>query len=268
MRLLSMVRANPELSPSRFAATWRGVEDTLREHATLLGIQRYEQLVTARRAPLNPLLRLLRGTRRAFAGASSLWVDGERFRTMLATEPGRQAWREVLRREAQAVDFTRSPQWVVREHLLRKGTGRFDDRPLLWAGRGLAALDDAAFRHHYLEQHGPLVAARAELLGFDRYLQLHRVDDPLDAVLLACRESVSSAPCRESAFPVAAEVSWHTRGMFRRDRLRDAKQARREVAEDEQRHIDFSRSVIWTAQRRVLLDLTPVSAEASPIAAT
>lgn len=54
--------------------------------------------------------------------------------------------------------------------------------------RKLPELSDEEFHRYWRENHGPLVASHADVLGIRRYLQLHALDSPLGDAVAATRD--------------------------------------------------------------------------------
>ena len=118
---------------------------------------------------------------------------------------------------------------------------------LVFPLRRLATLSREQFQKYWLETHGPLVRRHAQALRIRRYVQLHTVDDPLNAVL---RESRGA----EEPYDGVAELWWDSREDLERTLATpEAQQAARELLEDEKRFIDLARSTLWLATERPIL---------------
>jgi len=106
------------------------------------------------------------------------------------------------------------------------------------------------FHRYWKDVHGPLVAARAEVLGIRRYQQIHTLD--LDGLHGALQARNGGAP---APFDGIAEI-WI-------DSLEDftagspeARRAGAELLEDERRFIDLPNSPMWLGETHVFVDRT------------
>ena len=105
-----------------------------------------------------------------------------------------------------------------------------------------------SFKRYWEEQHGPLVKARASVLRIARYVQMPRLDAPgLDSVAIA-----RGAP---EPYDGVAQVSWQGLADLQAT-FGDpaARQAARELLEDERRFIDMPRSPIFFTEEKVVVD--------------
>src|SRR5712664_2236271 len=98
---------------------------------------------------------------------------------------------------------------------------------LVFPLRRLPALSREEFQRYWYETHGPLVRRHAKALRIRRYVQLHTLDDPINAAL---RESRGA----EEPYDGVAELWWESRADL----------------EDERRFIDLGRSALWLGTER------------------
>ena len=118
---------------------------------------------------------------------------------------------------------------------------------LVFPIRRLPTLSRAEFQKYWFENHGPLVRRPAGVLGIRRYVQLHTLDEPLNAVL---RESRGT----QEAYDGVAELWWDSReAMEQALASPDAQQAARELLEDERRFIDLPRSALWLGTEQTII---------------
>ena len=118
---------------------------------------------------------------------------------------------------------------------------------LVFPLRRLPGLTRAEFQRYWLETHGPLVRRHARALHIRRYVQVHTLDDPLNAVLRESRGTL--AP-----YDGVAELWWDSREeMEAALATPEAQQAARELLEDEQRFIDLGRSALWLGTERPIV---------------
>ena len=118
---------------------------------------------------------------------------------------------------------------------------------LVFPLRRLPTLSREEFQRYWHETHGPLVRRHSGALRIRRYVQVHTLDDPINAVL---RESRGT----EEAYDGVAELWWESReDMEQALASPAAQQAARELLEDERRFIDLARSALWVAVERPIL---------------
>ena len=118
---------------------------------------------------------------------------------------------------------------------------------LVFPLRRVRTLSREQFQKYWFENHGPLVRRHARALRIRRYVQVHTVDDPLNAVL---RESRGA----EEPYDGVAELWWDNREDLEAALATpEAQQAARELLEDEKRFIDLARSALWLATERPIL---------------
>jgi uncharacterized protein (TIGR02118 family) len=108
-------------------------------------------------------------------------------------------------------------------------------------------ISEEEFHRYWRDEHGPLVARHASALGIRRYVQLHRVGGPVNGVLSASRGT-------PDGYDGVAEL-WFDDA----DALVDAagtdegRRAAAELAADEERFIDHSRSPLFVAEEQTVI---------------
>ena len=118
---------------------------------------------------------------------------------------------------------------------------------LVFPLRRLPTLSREQFQKYWYETHGPLVRQHAQALRIRRYVQLHTLDDPINAAL---RESRGA----QEPYDGVAELWWESR-----DDLEaalgtpEAQEAARALLEDEERFIDLARSALWLGTERPII---------------
>jgi len=128
---------------------------------------------------------------------------------------------------------------------------------VLYALRKSPHLSVDEFHDYWLNTHGPLVVANADVLAIDRYIQVHTIDDPNSKAARKARgmvelyDGVSELWIDNTDDPVAA---WESA---------EGESALREIVGDEDRFVDASRSSLWTA-----IDLPQVNPVPEDIVAT
>jgi uncharacterized protein (TIGR02118 family) len=108
-------------------------------------------------------------------------------------------------------------------------------------------IDEAEFHRYWLEEHGPLVASLAEVLGIARYVQAHGTAPALGAALAATRD----AP---EAFDGVAELWFESIDtLVAATSTLEGRAAGEELLRDERRFIDHARSPIFlTEEHRIV----------------
>ncbi|HTT77468.1 MAG TPA: EthD domain-containing protein [Candidatus Binataceae bacterium] len=110
----------------------------------------------------------------------------------------------------------------------------------------------AGFQKYWRGTHGPMVARHAEKLDILRYVQLHTLDDPVNAQLAGARGKM------EAPYDGVAELWWNSRDALAKSFMSGAGQsASRELLEDEGRFIDLPNSPMWFAHEYPQVNPTP-----------
>lgn len=106
------------------------------------------------------------------------------------------------------------------------------------------------FHRYWRDEHGPLIQTRAAALGIRKYQQVHTVDAPDLHRALQVRNGGSPTP-----FDGIAEVWVEDLATFRvGDGTPRARQAARELLEDEAKFIDLANSPMWLGEEIVFYD--------------
>jgi uncharacterized protein (TIGR02118 family) len=112
--------------------------------------------------------------------------------------------------------------------------------------RRLPTLSLAAFQDYWLHKHGPLVRSLQPALGMVRYVQLHRLPGDLADGM----RRVRGAP---EPYDGVAELWWESEETYRAARRNpEAREAGRELLEDEAKFIDLPRSPLWLSREEVI----------------
>jgi uncharacterized protein (TIGR02118 family) len=116
--------------------------------------------------------------------------------------------------------------------------------------RRLPALTAAEFHDYWLNKHGPLVRRLQPALGMVRYVQVHRLDDALEAPLGDGMRRARGAP---ESYDGIAELWWESEETYRAARRTpEAREAGRLLLEDEAKFIDLARSPLWLNREHVI----------------
>lgn len=118
---------------------------------------------------------------------------------------------------------------------------------LMFCLRRLPALSRAEFQTYWRDVHGPLVRARAEVLGLSGYVQNHALPEEAQSRLAAQRGS-------PPAFDGVAQLWWDESPRTPAQR-EAARLANAELLEDERRFIDLAASPIFLVADHEVLRL-------------
>ena len=112
--------------------------------------------------------------------------------------------------------------------------------------RRLPGLTLAEFQEYWVNKHGPLVRRLQPALGMVRYVQVHRLDTDLADGM----RKVRGAP---EPYDGVAELWWESEEGYRAARRNpEAREAGRELLEDEAKFIDLPRSPLWLSREEVI----------------
>ena len=110
----------------------------------------------------------------------------------------------------------------------------------------LPGLSREDFQTYWYDTHGPLVASVREVLGIQRYVQMHSLPDAVSEPLRASR----AAP---APYDGVAQLWYESLEALGALMARpEAQAASRRLLEDERKFIDHSRSPLWWGQERVI----------------
>jgi uncharacterized protein (TIGR02118 family) len=104
--------------------------------------------------------------------------------------------------------------------------------------RRLPHLTREEFQTYWREQHAPLVAKHAEVLGILRYVQNHTGHDALNAGMQASRGGPPS-------YDGVAELWFESEEAMAANTSKAAANAGAELLEDEKKFIDLANSPLW-----------------------
>lgn len=104
--------------------------------------------------------------------------------------------------------------------------------------RRLPHLTREEFQTYWREQHAPLVAKHAEVLGILRYVQNHTAYDEMNAGMQASRGGPPS-------YDGVAELWFESEAAMAANTSEAAAKAGAELLEDEKKFIDLANSPLW-----------------------
>jgi uncharacterized protein (TIGR02118 family) len=98
------------------------------------------------------------------------------------------------------------------------------------------------FHRYWRDEHGPLVRSFQGVLGIRRYVQMHRIETPLNDVLRASRSALEP-------FDGTAELWWDDiDALSAASSSPEGMTAGQALLTDEARFIDLSRSALWLGE--------------------
>jgi uncharacterized protein (TIGR02118 family) len=127
--------------------------------------------------------------------------------------------------------------------------------------RRLSTLSRQAFQRYWRQTHGPLVAKHATTLACRKYVQVHVLEDPLNAAFAEARGLMEP-------YDGMANLWWNnTEELLQALSTPAGQHATEEILEDEHHLIDCARSAMWFAMEVPQVNPTPetlVATETSP----
>jgi len=122
---------------------------------------------------------------------------------------------------------------------------------LVYVIRRLPGLSLDECHSYWRETHGPLVRQQAATIGLIRYLQVYRIEDPLNEAMRASRGAMEP-------YDGVAELCWKDQEtLLTMFALPEAARAGDDLLKDEQRFIDSPRSSLWLAEDSVVIEGVP-----------
>jgi uncharacterized protein (TIGR02118 family) len=113
---------------------------------------------------------------------------------------------------------------------------------LTFAVRRRDDIEPEEFHRYWRDVHGPLVRSFQPVLGIRRYVQMHRLDTPLNDLLRASRDALEP-------FDGAAELWWDDLdALTAASSTPEGAAAGQALLEDEARFIDLTRSSLWLGE--------------------
>ena len=256
IRLTFVLRRRPELTREDFQEYWRRKHGPLvASHSTRLQILRYVQVHTID-DPVNDQMAEARGgMEEPYDGVAELWWwTRDQIVEAVQDPAGQDAAAELLEDERKFIDLERSPLWLAHEYpqvnpVPEEIVAR-ERSPLVklfFCLRHPAGQSMEAAQLYWRTAHGPIIRSIAQAGGILRYLQVHRVEDELEAALRQARGT------KDQPYTGHAEL-WYDRRSWGNAIPERARGGELAVA-DESTFIDFKRSAMWIAKERVFVDV-------------
>jgi uncharacterized protein (TIGR02118 family) len=122
---------------------------------------------------------------------------------------------------------------------------------LTYVLRRLPTLSRQEFQQYWRQTHGPLVAKHAQTLACRKYVQVHTLDDPLNAAFAESRGLMEP-------YDGMANLWWdNIEELLHALSTPAGQHAGEEWLEDEHHFIDFARSAMWFAMELPQVNPTP-----------
>ena len=113
---------------------------------------------------------------------------------------------------------------------------------LTFAVRRREDIEPEEFHRYWRDEHGPLVRSFQATLGMRRYVQVHRMETPLNDVLQASRNALEP-------FDGTAELWWDDLdALTAASSTPEGVAAGQALLTDEARFIDLARSALWLGE--------------------
>lgn len=252
IRLTYLMRRKPELTLHQFQQHWLDVHGPrIASHAGHLGILRCMQVRTL---PATGPLGGARGPmEEPYDGVTEMWWESrDVLAAALDSAEGAAAWQDLIEAERGFVDLAHSPLWLAYEYpqvnpspediVARE---RNSIVKFYYPLRERSDISFEAAQLYWRTNHGPLIRSQAAGSGILRYVQVHRFEDPLEDRFRKERGTVTET------YTGHAEL-WLDRANLAQNPERAAANDR--AIEDEAKLLDFSRSAIWFAKERIVID--------------
>ena len=113
---------------------------------------------------------------------------------------------------------------------------------LTFAVRRRDDIEPEEFHRYWRDEHGPLVRSLQAVLGMRRYVQVHRLETPLNDVLQGSRNALEP-------FDGTAELWWDDLdALTAASSTSEGLAAGQTLLTDEARFIDLARSALWLGE--------------------
>ena len=192
IRLSFVLRRKTDRSRTEFQQYWREVHGPLvAGYAAALNMHRYVQVHTLD-DPVNDQLAAARGGMEPpYDGVAEVWWrNREALVSALDTSAGRDAAKALVEDEARFIDLVHSPLWLnyeypqvnpIPEEMVAREHGPLVKIFFCLRHPEHLSLDEAQL--YWRTNHGPIIRGVATGMRMQRYFQVHRFEDDLEAQL-------------------------------------------------------------------------------------
>ena len=257
IRLSYFLHRTANLSLEEFQAYWRDVHGPLvARYAKALRIRRYIQAHVRPDDPMTAALQQTYGLGpETYDGVAELWFASPRdLMETLENSEAQEASQALLEDEGNFIDFSRSALWFEVEHPVISPAGEIvarDTSTLLkgyYVGPVAPGLSREAAQSHWIAVHGGLARQYDQFLPFERYIQCHRVDSPLEAALREARDGMPDYP------GIGHAETWLDRRSMALAAGPEVEEAFPLLAQDIATFIDTSKARVFVAKEHVVVN--------------
>lgn len=256
IRLTFCLRRLPGMSLKDFQTYWRKTHGPLvAKYSTVLRIRKYIQVHTME-DPLNKELQNSRGAAEPYDGVAELWWDTRQdLVEAIETSEAQEAVQVLVEDEKNFIDLKRSPGWYCYEvpqiNPIPENVFATEKGPLVkfyYVLRNHAHQSLNEVQSYWRMYHGPNVRQYGQAIRTLRYIQVHRLDDELNATFAEPRGT------EEPLYFGHAELWFDRTALQAAFASPEGMKAVEFLIEDERKFIDFSRSALWLAKEHMFID--------------
>ena len=256
IRLTFCLRRLPGMSLKDFQTYWRKMHGPLvARYSTVLRIRKYVQVHTME-DPLNKELQNSRGAAEPYDGVAELWWDTRQdIMEAIETSEAQEAVQVLVEDEKNFIDLKRSPGWYCYEvpqiNPIPENVFATEKGPLVkfyYVLRHHAHQSLNEVQSYWRMYHGPNVRQYGQAIRTLRYIQVHRLDDELNATFAEPRGT------EEPLYFGHAELWFDRTALQAAFASPEGMKAVEFLIEDERKFIDFSRSALWLAKEHMFID--------------
>jgi len=237
-------RRQPQVNSEAFQAAWHdSLQTAWLEVLNSLGCQRALAVLGQHNDLFDQMNHARGGLRQApFDLVVELWWANDAEAVRALTGGGLERLADLVSAQAAWLDAGQSPAWLAMEYpqvnptpedLVASASSVL--KKLQFPLQHRRDLSEAASRQYWLQSHGPLIRQHAPDSGIARYVQVHRLDHPVNA-------NIAAALGFECPVYLGHAEVWVGPGGGSQDARR---QASRAAVEDEAKFIDFAASTLF-----------------------
>jgi uncharacterized protein (TIGR02118 family) len=257
IRLTYCLRMLPGMSRQDFQTYWRKKHGPLvASYSTVMRIRKYIQVHTLE-DPMNQEMRDSWGTAEPYDGVAELWWDSRQDIIEVFENPeALEAIQILVEDEKNFIDLKRSPGWygyeVPQINPIPENVMATEKGPLVkfyYVLRQLPHQSLEEVQSYWRMSHGPCVRRYGPAIRTLRYIQVHRLEDELNALFAEPRG------IEEPLYFGHAELWFDRAAVQAASGTPEGIKAREILIADESKFIDFSRSALWLAKEHRFVDL-------------
>ncbi len=257
IRFNYFLRRSPGMPLEDFQNYWLSTHGPLvAKHASSLRIRRYIQAHVRPDDPLGQMLQQTYGTQgEPYDGVAELWwkSPADLYEAMTTAE-AQQASKELLEDERNFIDFSRSALWFAVDMPQISPPGRIiarEETTVLkgyYVGRLAEGVPADRAKYHWFSVHGSLARQYEQCLPFQRYIQVHQVDEPLADNFRAERGGMEVFPT------IGHAETWMDRRSMDAPPGPEAQEAFALLVQDIGNFVDTTAATMFVAKEHVIVD--------------